>query len=470
MFMSSEIYNKIKDIVGEDHITDSDFEKIFYSRDVAPLPPDLQDNLGTIPDIIVRPRNTEEVAEIVKIAASSKTPIVPRGGASWWLGGCVPYKGGIVLDLTSLNKNIEIDENALTVTVDCGVPWKEVEDILERKSYFLGSRPGSAASATIGGWLSTGGVGLGAYKYGSVGDLVRSLEVVLPNGDIIETGNKDLANFGAGYNLNRLFVGAEGTLGIITKATFMIIPKPEADPYHTSFSFPDVASCANAIKALVASRLLPHHIAFGGKSHFDLLREMGRPVPDGEIALCIILEGEKGIIDFGISKLNEIMVANNGKSACENTPHEECEDCAIEFRGWKMNVYPVPAEIFVSLNQFETAIEKITKVFQEMNLKAGIVGSIVDRRTVMIMPYYIQGKDEITTFMEFHRRLENAAIEVGGRRLGLGLYFAKSLEKIHGPASVALMHSIKRSLDPDNIMNPGKTISENDIFSEMKEF
>ncbi|MEE9152202.1 MAG: FAD-binding oxidoreductase [Thermoplasmata archaeon] len=467
--MTSDIYNKIKEIVGEEHVTESEFEKLFYSRDVSPLPPELQEKLGTTPDLIARPRSAEEVSEIVKVAANNKIPIVPRGGASWWLGGAVPYKGGIVLDLTSMNNMIEVDEKNLTVTVDCGVTWKEVEDALERKSFFLGIRPGSAASATVGGWISTGGVGIGSYKYGSVGDLVRSLEVVLPNGEIIQTGNRELASNGSGYNLMWLFIGGEGTLGVITKATLRIIPKPEEGPYHVSYTFSDLKSCTKAIKKVVLSRILPHHIAFGDRKHFELLKSMGKPVPSGEIVLCITLEGEKGIIDYGLRKLDEMLTSvEGGMKSCDGKSHEECEECTIEFRGREMRVYPVPGEIFVGLNRFEEAMPKIYGLLNEMKLKAGVIGSMVDRRTVMIMPYYIHEEEE-RTFMEFHWRLEKSALEVGGRRVGLGLYFSSCLCNIHDKGSVDLMRAIKQSIDPDNIMNPGKTICDEDLFGGRKE-
>ncbi|UCE73743.1 MAG: FAD-binding oxidoreductase [Methanomassiliicoccales archaeon] len=468
--MSSDLYKKIKDIVGEDYVTESEFERFFYSRDVSPIPTELQEKWGTVPDIVARPKNAQEVSKIMAVASQNKIPIIPRGGASWWLGGSVPYKGGIVLDLTSMNNLIDMDENNLTITVDCGVTWKEIEDVLERHSYFLGTRPGSAASATVGGWISTGGVGIGSYKYGSVGDLVRSLEVVLPSGEIIQTQNKDLAGHGSGYNLNRLFIGSEGTLGVITKATLKIIPRHEAGPYHVSYAFSELSGCAEAIKKVVSSRLLPHHIAFGDKRHFMFLASMGKPVPDGEIVLCITLEGEKGIIDYGLKKLDEEFTSTGGcMKCCDGKSHEECEECTIEFRGSRINVYPVPGEIFVGLNRFEEALSKIYDLFDEMGLQAGVIGSMVDRRTTMIMPYYIQEQKESGTFMEFHRRLGELALSVGGRRVGLGLFFSSSLSHIHDEGSVAVMRAIKRCIDPGNILNPGKTVGGFDLFASLND-
>jgi glycolate oxidase len=465
--MSSELYEKIKDIVGEEYVSESEFEKIFYSRDVSPIPTELQEKWGTTPDIIARPTSAEQVSQIVKLARELSIPIVPRGGASWWLGGSVPYKGGIVLDLTSMNKLIEIDENNHTVTADCGVTWKEVEDAIEQKSFFLGLRPGSAASATVGGWISTGGVGIGSYKYGSVGDLVRSLEVVLPNGDIIQTQNKKLAGHGSGYNLNWLFIGSEGTLGVITKATLKIIPKPGEGPYHIAYAFSDMKKCTEAIKKVVASRLLPHHIAFGDRKHFELLKSMGKSVPDGEIVLCITLEGEKGIIDYGLSKLDELLGATDGcMKACDGKAHEECEKCTIEFRGRTVRVHPVPGEVFVGLNGFSQAISNIYSLFDEMKLQAGVIGSMVDRRTVMIMPYYIQENEEEEPgkFMEFHWKLGEMANSLGGRRVGLGLFFSSSLDNFHDEGAISAMRTVKKALDPDNILNPGKTVDAKGLF------
>lgn len=458
--MASELYEELKSIVGEEHITESEYEKIFYATDVSPLSPNLIEKLGTIPDIIVRPMSAEEVSKIVLVASKRKIPIIPRGGASWWLGGSIPYKGGIVLDLTSMNKIIDVNEENLTVSVDCGVTWEELEDVLRTKSYFLGTHPGSAASATVGGWISTGGVGIGSYKYGSVGDLVRSLEVVLPNGDIINTGSQDLSGQGSGYNLNWLFVGGEGTLGIITKATLKIIPKPAEGPYHISYSFSDFESCISALKKVVSSRLLPHNIAFGDKRHFEILSSMGKCVPEGEMVLCLALEGEKGIIEFGLKKLDNLISDSGGAiKTCDGKSHEQCEDCTLGFRGGRVKVYPVPGEIFVGLLRFEETLPMIYALLNDMDLKAGIIGSMVDRRTVMIMPYYLHeedGKEDV--FLEFHKRLEKIANEVGGRRVGLGLFFASSINNIHSKQGVELMKSIKRSIDPNNIMNPGKTL------------
>jgi glycolate oxidase len=463
--VDSEIYNKIKNLIGEEHVTDSDFEKIFYSSDVSPIPDDLQQEFGTLPDLIARPKNTKEVSEIVKLALENKIPIIPRGGASWWLGGAVPYNGGIVLDLTSINEQIELDEKTLTVTVDCGVTWKELSDLLERNSYFIGTYPGSAVSATIGGWLSTGGVGVGSYKYGSVGDMVRSLEVVLPNGKIIETGNKELATNSSGYNLKRLIIGSEGTLGIITKATLKIIPKSPDGPYHFSYTFQDLKSCQNALEKIVSSRILPYHIAFGDKKHFEFLRSIGKEGPKGEIVLCIILEGEKEIIDFGKMKLNELSTSAGGVLSCEHSTTDSCQECTIEFRGRQVSVHPVPGEIFVGLNQFYDTISKIHDLIGEMNLDAQVIGNMVDRRTVMFMPYYIYDKEYSGPFMAFHQRLAKLAFELGGRSVGLGLYFSSNLSKIHDVGSIEIMRAIKKSIDPHNIMNPGKTVAELELLN-----
>ena len=227
MYIKNEdVYNKILRVTGKDRVRIDAFERRMYSHDLASLPKMMELGFKMMPDLVVKPKSATEIAEIVKIAAQEGIPIVPRGGASWGLGGAMPVAGGIVLDLTRMNKILDYDYDNLIVTVETGITWKMLYDTLLRKGYIIGSYPSSAMAATVGGWINTGGVGVGTYKYGSAMDHVKSLEVVLPTGKILETGNFRTSIFG-GMDLNKLFFGSEGTLGIITRASMRIYPAPE---------------------------------------------------------------------------------------------------------------------------------------------------------------------------------------------------------------------------------------------------
>ncbi|MBU0623955.1 MAG: FAD-binding oxidoreductase, partial [Candidatus Thermoplasmatota archaeon] len=207
--------------------TDDKMERRLYSHDLAPLPKEMDLIFKTMPDQVVRPAYTEDVVQIVRKAIATKKPIVPRGAGSWGLGGSVPVKGGITIDMTGMSKIISIDEANLVVTVQPGITWNALSEALDAKGLFLPCYPSSAPSATLGGWISTGGTGIGAFKYGSAGDLIRDMEVVLPTGIVVHTGDKLVPQNGGGPNLNWLFVGSEGTMGIVTEVTFSVLPKPE---------------------------------------------------------------------------------------------------------------------------------------------------------------------------------------------------------------------------------------------------
>ena len=175
---------------------------------------------------MVRPQTAEEISRIIKVAAAHHVPIVPRGSASGLTGGSVPVKGGIVIDMGSMNHILEVEVDNLQVLIEPGVIHRALNNELIKHGFFFPPDPGSSDMCTVGGLIANGGSGMHSVKYGTVKDYVMALEVVLPNGEIINTGCK-APKTSSGYDLTRLFVGSEGTLGIITKARLKIHPLPE---------------------------------------------------------------------------------------------------------------------------------------------------------------------------------------------------------------------------------------------------
>ncbi len=184
------------------------------------MPKESQIAFKNIPDIVVRPRSTEDVQKVVKIASAQGMPITPRGAATWGLAGSTPAYGGILIDMTAvMNKVVKIDEVNMIVTAQAGASWKQVYDACWEKGFLLGSYPSSFPSASLAGWISTNGIGIGSYKYGSAGDNVRSMTVVMPDGSIVKTGFDIVSDNMSGYSLTRLIAGAEGTLAVICDVT-----------------------------------------------------------------------------------------------------------------------------------------------------------------------------------------------------------------------------------------------------------
>jgi len=236
---TEKAYRELEDVLGADYVSNQDFVRQAYSRNVDPALPDRW------PDIVVRPGTTEEVSHIVRVANKYKIPMVPRGGGADLVGGSKPIvEGGIVIDLTRMNRVVEINEDVGNVVVECGITWGELIEFLHKRGYTTGVEgPGSGMSATIGGGLSNNTIGFGSTKYGPVSENCIGVEVVLPNpdGDVIVTGSgssryvkKPFTRWGMGPDFTGLFMGDVGTMGIKTKAVMKIYPLPE---YREGFTF-----------------------------------------------------------------------------------------------------------------------------------------------------------------------------------------------------------------------------------------
>jgi glycolate oxidase len=452
------VYKKLTKIVGADRVKADDFERDLYSHDVAALPKMMGVAFNFKPDLVVRPKNAKEVSEIIKTALKEKVPIIPRGGASWGLGGAVPTNGGIVLDLTNMNRILEIDEDNLIVTVESGIYWKSLNENLVQKGFIIGSYPSSAYSATVGGWINTGGVGIGTYKYGSVGDQLRSMEVVLANGEIIDTGFKNVLSNSSGYNLNGLFLSSEGTLGVVTKVTLKMYPAPE-EIRPLSYDFSSAEKMCSAIRKITRSKILPLHIGFLDKNHFGFLKLINKNVPKvNEFLLNAVFEGDSKMIDYEEQVIDKIASSTGATKKDTKTAKHEWDERYFEMRIKKVGPTLITGEALTPISTMPSMVKGIYKVFKKMKLRAAITGFISDRNTVTFMPYYLTDERQMVRSllsMAFTKKLNDLAFKNGGRPAGLGIFFASNLKKLHGN-ELGLMFDLKSALDPYNIMNPGK--------------
>jgi glycolate oxidase len=440
--------------------SDDKLERRLYSHDLAPLPKEMDLIFKTMPDQVIRPKYAQEVAQMMAKAVATKKPIVPRGAGTWGLGGSVPVQGGYVLDMTAMDKIITIDDKNLVVTVQPGITWKALSDALDAKGLFLPCYPSSAPSATLGGWIGTGGTGIGAYKYGTAGNIIRDLEVVLPTGKIIHTGDKYVPASGGGPNLNWLFVGSEGILGVITEVTLSVLPKPEV-LRAVSYSFEDLAAFTPALRKLSRSDVVPMHIMFGDRLHFEYLRAAGKHAPDVGCMVTCALTGAKEKVDLDEKMLDDIMTSSGATKMPADVAEHEWSERSYEFRVREMGIGAIPGEILVPIEGFDKTLADTRKLVQKMKLKGPIIGTVADRNTVMLMPYYLTDEHNFlrsTAAMGFGKKLGDIAFENGGRPVGLGLFFAGNLNKYRGKEGAELVRMIKDLVDPHGIMNPGKVV------------
>src|SRR2546428_11142608 len=246
------------------------------------------------PDFVALPQTTEEVAALVKLSDESLLQITPRGGGTGWYGGSVPNRGGVLIDMRKMNRVLALDSDGRTVTAEAGLTWKDLEDFVESKGFALPFAPTNAVGSTVGGAINSGSTGFGGLRGGRLRDVIANLEVVLPDGKLLTTATNADAG-GQLADLTSLFLGAEGTLGIITKATIRVVTKPET-ARALAYAFPDLPAAARLLKAIVDSGLEPYHAVLADRDHFLFERA---PRADSPEPADLVLVGGRGAKEDG---------------------------------------------------------------------------------------------------------------------------------------------------------------------------
>ncbi len=455
-----EHQSRLVKIVGPKRVRISTTERKLYSHDLAPLPKEAGLAFNNMPDAIVLPKSSREVSEIMKLACEKNIPIIPRGAATWGFGGAVPSQGGIVLDMSAMNNVLRVDPNNMEIEVEAGASWKKVYDAALNKGLFIGSYPSSLFAATVGGWVNTGGIGIGSYKYGSVGSYIRNMEVVFPEGQIIQTGFNNVMSNSTGYNLNGLLVGSEGTLGIITKITLRAYPAPEILK-PISIQFDNLDETYPFVRAITKSNITPLNISFVDERHVEFLGMMGKHTPGKGALINIALEGAMEVVRYEEKVISQLAMAAGGLKLSDKVAEQEWDERAYEFRPREVGLSAVPGEIVVPLSRFQEVIGKVYKLIDDMGMEASIIGMMGDRSTVVLLPYFIFDESEViksTVSLSFPKKLGDIGFETGGHPVGLGLFFASNLSKLHGKSGAELMFNLKTIIDPHDILNPGKLV------------
>ena len=455
------IIDKLKAIVGEKNVTTSDMDRILYSHDMAPLPKEAGMAFKNMPDVIVRPETTEQIAHVVRLAYAHGIPIIPRGNASWGLGGCMPTAAGILIDMSSkMNKVLEINTEELYVKVQAGCTWKNLLEACMKKGYIIGSYPSSFPAGTIGAWISTNGMGVGSYKYGSAKDNVLNSEVIVDDGSIVTTGFDGVGSYRATYNLNQFFSGAEGTLGTLATVTFRIYPMGEIR--CLAYEFDALKAMDGPIQDMVADpSARPLHVAWSDYKHFEGQRKAGIHAPDVSNLWLVTLQGDKAHNDAEEAFFDAIAEKHGGRKVVSEIAEHEWEERCYEFRARHVGVGEIPAEVIVPTHDWGVFTDRCYEGFKEMKMEVGgIIGVMVDRSTTLFMPYYFKDDEMLTGMLSFgfNFYLGDVAAEYGGRSTGFGVFFAWNLDNIHNAATVAKMRELKTVLDPHDVVNPGHVV------------
>jgi len=417
------------------------------------------------PDFAVVPETTEDVQKIVLIAAKHKIPIIPKGGGSNLAGMLTPVKGGIVIDTIRMNRIIEISVPNLSVTVQPGISLKEIEVELGKHGLALNQLQGSFKVATVGGSISTAGFPRKHNKYGAISDRVMSLEVVLADGRILRTGPKVLYT-STGYRLHQLFIGAEGTLGVITEATLRVEPLPEMEDavmaYYDDFS--------QALK--VATRVKTSGVTCVGLEAFEVPDDWTYDVPDGKAALVVVeFEGIRGEVEAEVEFVNKILRESGGVLSDQKDARGYATGYDMIWCGLRASAVMIGDSLapYVPLERLE---EFYAKVWEEIMPKYGLVHAPSGERCGLDGGRYEMGyatfvvEDSVEGIKRYRAALKEImelVTSMGGSMhacMGVGLKFRDLMGLEYSEVALDTMRKLKEQLDPDNIMNPGKKIPD----------
>ncbi|WP_326945225.1 MULTISPECIES: FAD-binding oxidoreductase [unclassified Amycolatopsis] len=461
--MSDEaLVTRLRDLLGKSAVlTDSDVTAS-YSRDMMPLAPS-----GT-PLAVVLPENTEQVQAVVKACAEAKVPIVPRGAGSGLSGAANAIEGCVVLALTKLNEIVEIDAGNRLAVVQPGVVNLDFRNAVEKHGLFYPPDPSSYDWCTLGGNLATNAGGLCCVKYGVTTDSVLGLEVVLADGEILRTGRRTVKGV-AGYDLARLFVGSEGTLGVITQATVQLKPLPQA-PATFVAGFSSTEAAGEAVARVVREGLVPSLLEIMDASSIKASEAylktdlgagsdcrallLGQSDAGGEVARRELAKLEQICVDCGADLAYTTEDLEEGRMLLQA---RRVVLTALETYGlWLTDDVCVPRTRIAEL------IRGCEKVSEDVGLRIAVVGHAGDGNMHPTIVYRPEDPDEFARAQRAFDEILEIGLSLGGTvtgEHGVGKIKREWLEREIGPVGMRVHREIKRALDPENLFNPGSMFS-----------
>lgn len=500
--LKTTFLERVETIVGPKAFSNQNLDRLNYSRD-SNFKSVIQIKYNKVeyfPDIIVWPSHTEQVQKLVKLAIKFKMPIVPYGAGSGVCGGTVAVKGGMIIDLKRMRSILKMDDANLTVTAESGVMGKHLEDELHRKGYTLGHFPSSILCASLGGYLAARSAGQTSSRYGKIEDMTRDLEIVTGGGEIIQTG---YVSNTSGIDLNQIFLGSEGTLGLITKATLKIYPLAEHQEIY-GVRFRNFQTGIEALRRLMQSGLKPSvvrlydevdSLLFSSGSHSDKDNSSQLPINLKSIQQFLMSHSLKNVLRVPQAMRRAVKLLPTGCILIvmhEGAPRlvreeqkialEIFEDLDGKYLGqeigehWLKHRYSVSYKASTLFNSgaFTDTIEIAASWEKLFNLYKTIAQAISPHALVMahLSHVYTDGGSIYFTFVAplnglkkseelydliWHKAMTTCQKEGGAisHHHGIGRLKAKYMEKEWG-AGLLLFKKFKELYDPHNIMNPGK--------------
>jgi glycolate oxidase len=454
VMLDSGLVKKLGSIVGNENVLTDEESLVCYSFDAT--------RYRSLPDAVVRPRNAREISGIVSVACDESIPVTPRGAGTGLSGGSVPVKGGIVVSTDRMNTQPQIHKEDLYAVVEAGVVNEYLQKEVEAKGLFYPLDPASQNSCTIGGNVGECAGGLRGLKYGTTKNYVLGLEIVTPEGKIINTGARTVKSV-AGYDISRLMVGSEGTLGIVTSVILKLLPLPQ-ERRSLFCIFPDVRRAAEAVVEIIGSGVIPSILEIVGKETTSAVENLLKGGLSSGVWLLVEFDGTKAVCEEEASKVGKMLKKNFSAVV-----HEGSADGDLE-KAWKARREVLPAltrlaptvileDVTVPRSKLPIMVDKIDKIAQKYNVRIAIYGHAGEGN---IHPTFLTDRknaDEMKRAKSAISEMMRECLDLGGTisgEHGIGVDKMPFLKLEIGKVGYEVMKRLKESLDPKGIMNPGK--------------
>lgn len=451
----TDIYKKIP----KTNVLSSIEERYVYSFDAS----DIQ-SVEKLPEAVVFVETIEQVQEIVKIANKYKTPIICRGAGTNTVGACVPTHGGIILNFSKMNKILEINTVNMTARVQPGVIVGDLQNEVEKQGLYYPPDPSNLKISTIGGSVAQNSAGARSFKYGTTKDYVVELAVVMANGELIHTGANTIKN-ATGYNLGSIFVGSEGTLGIVVEITVKLITKPETDRVLIAY-FDSVDYAISAVNQILKKQICPTTIDFLDKNSIKTIEDFKHLglLTGKEAALIIEIDGFQKVIDEQTDLIVSVLNQSCASFVKYSKTKEEAEDIWAARRAsmaactrLKPNV--TTDDVVVPRENLAILAKGIQKICKKYDLMICLIGHVGDGSLHPQIPIDFNNKNEYENYKKAKTEIYELTAKLGGiisGEHGIGLTKKPYLSKVVDSGAISYMRQIKKIFDPNNILNPYK--------------
>lgn len=454
--MQNRIKKTLIEIVGPENYTEKLIDLISYSYDASTY-----DNR---PDCILWGTSTEQVSQILGLANRERVPVVPRGAGTGLCGNAVPAEGGIVLDLSRMNKILNISIPDRLVVVQPGVVYDNLQSALEPHGFFYPPDPASGKVCTLGGNVATNAGGLKGAKYGTTRHYVLGLEVVLANGEVMRVGARTMKS-SSGYDLTRLFVGSEGTLGVVTEITLKIAPKP-AEVATALATFDRLEDAGHAVTMIMHSDVTPSALELLDSIIIDMIRtHTDIDLPPVKALILVETDGStKHDVQHQLNRLVELF------KQCQAREVQTAKSEADAQRLWQVRKSIgglmgsighsfVPEDVTVPMSRIADYLQKSQEVSKKYGLPILNFGHAGDGNFHPNVLYDSSDPDQVARLEPILFDLHKLACDLGGTLTGehgIGMTKAEYMPLEHDPVALKVMRTLKKALDPNNILNPGK--------------